>query len=552
MEPVEQAAPRPDSSMRGPSIEKPVSVWTYVGSLSLWLFLCIWAAGTLVRQDIHEVKSSLTQYGVTYSDYLDKKMVSNETILKGFSAFFAAVGRTDPDMASRYAMQVIENNPQIFSLEVVQVVKSGQLAEFIAAKKRDGISNFTVKSFSYDSDRKWQPLPEKDVYYPIVFMEPVPAGFDTVLGLDMDSVPFLQRPMNESIKRRTPVASHPFKLVEGNLGYVVFSPISRTLRQPGAARVQDPKDDLLVDMVIDTANLTEAAKFPLFDGETVIIYHKDFGPDDPKGNLLAVTGETRSPIETAIFPAFVFEKSLATLGEPFVLRVKRQVGWSDFSMGLLSLIAGLTLISSLILVAYLRAQQRGRILQLENQQRLWQLANHDALTGLPNRMLLMDRLAQMLARMSRQGKRLAVMFLDVDQFKKINDTYGHESGDQVLKFVAESLVSVVRSDDTVARMSGDEFIILIEHLESGAVSEIVCEKIRQRLADGLSLQGSHVSIHISIGTAVFPDDGELPEALIKLADTRMYEEKARNHRNHAGLYAETPSEVAVGWAAIWR
>jgi diguanylate cyclase (GGDEF)-like protein len=549
MEHIEQAELRPDSLMRGPSIEKPVSVWTYVVSLSLWLFLCVWAAGTLVRQDIREVNSALTQYGVTYSDYLDKKMVSNETILKGFSAFFAAVGRTDPDMASRYAMQVIESNPQIFSLEVVQVVKSAQLAEFIAGKKRDGMRNFTVKSFSYDSDRKWLALPEKAVYYPIVFMEPVPAGFDNVLGLDMDSVPFLQRAMNDSIKRRTPVASHPFKLVEGNLGYVVFSPISRTLRQPGAARALDPKDDLLVDMVIDTANLTEAAKFPLFDGETVTIYHKDFSPDDPKGHLLAVAGEPRSPIETAIFPAFVYEKSLATLGEPFVLLVKRQVGWSDFSTGLLSLIAGLTLISSLIIVAYLRAQQTGRILQLENQQRLWQLANHDALTGLPNRMLLMDRLAQMLARMSRQGKRLAVMYLDVDEFKKINDTYGHEAGDQVLKFVAESLGSVVRSEDTVARMSGDEFIILIENLESDAVPALVREKVRQRLADGLSLQGRHVRVQISMGTAFFPDDGDLPEALIKLADTRMYEEKARNH---AGLHEETPGQDAVGWAAILR
>jgi diguanylate cyclase (GGDEF)-like protein len=536
MEQVDLTEPRPDIALHGTDSEKQVSVWTYVLSLSLWLFLCAWAAGTVVRQDIHEVQTALTQYGVTYSDYLDKKLVGNETILKGFSAFFAAVGRTDPDMASRYAIQVMRNNPQIFSLEVVQAVSRDDLAKFVAGKKRDGMAKFAVKSFSYDSDRKWEALPDKATYYPIIFMEPVPAGFDTILGLDVDSVPFLHRPMNESIKRRTPVASHPFKLVEGNLGYVVFSPISRTLRQPGAARAQEPKDDLLVDMVIDAANLTEVAKFPLFDGESVTVYHKDFRPEDPKGNLLAVSGETRSSIETAIFPVFVYEKSLATLGEPFAVLVKRQVGWSDFSMGLLSLIAGLTLISSLILVGYLRAQQRGRVLQLENQQRLWQLANHDALTGLANRMLLMDRLTQMLARMSRQGKRLALMYLDIDEFKQVNDAFGHDAGDQLLKFVAEGFSDSIRATDTVARLSGDEFIVLIEALESGDVPALVGEKIRQKLGDGLTLQGHRIPIRISMGTAFFPEDGDNPEALIKVADTRMYQDKA--HKDSRSVAAD--------------
>jgi diguanylate cyclase (GGDEF)-like protein len=527
MQHMDQAEPRPDDSLHDTSIEKPVSPWTYVVGLSLWLVLCAWVAGTVVRQDIRDVQSALNQYGDTYSDYLDKKLVGNETILKGFSAFFAAVGRTDPDMASRYAMQVMANNPQIFSLEVVQAVRKDELADFIAGKKRDGIANFAVKSFSYDSDREWQALPEKATYYPIIFMEPIPPGFDTIRGLDVDSVPFLQRAMNESIKRRSPVASHPFKLVEGNLGYVVFSPISRALRQSGTARVQEPKDDLLVDMVIDAANLTEAAKFPLFDGETVNVYHKDFRPEDSKGNLLAVSGETRSSIESAIFPAFTYEKSLATLGEPFVLLVKRQVGWSDFSMGLLSLITGLTLISSLILVAYLRAQQRGRILQRENQQRLWQLANHDALTGLPNRMLLMDRLTQMLARMSRQGKRLAVMYLDIDDFKQVNDSCGHEAGDQLLKFAAAGFSDSVRATDTVARLSGDEFIILIEALDMADVPALVATKIKEKLSAGLSLQGQRIAVSVSMGIAFFPDDGETQEALIKVADTRMYQDKAR-------------------------
>lgn len=515
-----------------PSMKSP-SVWTYVISLALWLSLCFGAAAIVVELNIRDVEKDLTQYGDAYSDHLDKEMVSSETILKGFSALFGAVGSTDPAKASRYVRQVIESNPQIFALEVVQAVTKSQLVEFVARKRRNGIPNFTVKSFSYDSDRKWQALKDKPLYYPIVFMEPMPSGSEDVLGLDMESVPFLQRAMTESLQRRAPVASHPFRLVEGNLAYVVFSPISQTFKRDDSPLALTTQDDLVVDMVIDAAKLTDPVKFPVFDGGTVLVYHKDFRPEDPKGQLLALSGKARSPIETALFPAFVYQKPLPTMGEPFSLMVKRQVGWSDLSLGLLALIAVLTLVSSLILVAYLRAHQQGRILQIENQKRLWQLANHDALTGLPNRMLLMDRLEQLLPRMLRQGKRLAVMFLDLDDFKQVNDTYGHEVGDQLLKFVAERLRATVRAGDTVARMSGDEFIILIESVENQEALEAVSQKIQQKLSDGFLIAGWQICVRVSTGIALFPEDGDSPEALIKQADMRMYADKnARTVKLH--------------------
>ena len=458
-------------------------------------------------------------------------MVSNETILKGFSALFGAIGRTDPEATSRYVRQVIEANPQIFTLEIVQVVEKSQLVEFVAGKRRDGIPHFTVKSFSYETDRQWEPVKEKASYYPIVFMEPMPAGAEDVIGLDVDSVPFLQRAMAESLRRRVPVASHPFRLVEGNLGYVVFCPIAHTRGRDGSPLKLISQDELVVDMVIDAAKLTEAAKIPVFDGGMLLVYHTDFKPNDANGHLLQTMGQTRSTIETAIFPSFVYEKSLATLGEPFSLMVKRQIGWSDLSLGLLALVAGLTLISSAILVAYLRAQQQGRILQIENRQRLWQLANHDALTGLPNRMLLMDRLEQLLARMSRHGKRMALMFLDIDDFKQVNDKFGHEVGDRLIKFVAERLRAAVRTEDTVARMAGDEFIVLIEGVEGREDLERVRQNIQGRLSDGLLIEGRPIRVGISIGIAMFPEDGRSPESLIKQADMRMYEDKA-HHRLH--------------------
>ena len=404
---------------------------------------------------------------------------------------------------------------------------------FVASKRRNGIPSFTVKSFSYDSDRKWQALEEKPFYYPIVFMEPMPSGSEDVLGLDVESVPFLRHAMTESLQRRAPVASHPFRLVEGNLAYVVFCPISQVFRHDDSPLALITHDELVVDMVIDAAKLAKPPNLPLSDGETVLVYHKDFRPDDPKGQLLALSGKARSPIETTLFPAFVYTKSLATMGEPFALMVKRQTGWSDLSLGLLALVALLTLLSSLILVAYLHAHQQGRILQIENQKRLWQLANHDALTGLPNRMLLMDRMDQLLARMKRQGRHLAVMFLDLDDFKQVNDIYGHEVGDQLLKFVAERLCAAIRADDTVARMSGDEFVILMESAENLEALEAVKQKIQQKLSEGFLLEGRLIRVQTSMGIALFPEDGDNAEALIKQADKRMYADKqARTVKLH--------------------
>jgi diguanylate cyclase (GGDEF)-like protein len=513
---------------------KPLSIWTYVISLALWLSLCIGAMAFVVIKNIRDVENDVSQYGDAYSDHLNKEMVSSETILRGFSALFGAVGASDPAKASRYVRQVIEHNPQIFALEVVQTVANNRLSDFVATKRHNGFPDFSVKSFSYDSDRKWQALDKnKPFYYPIVFMEPMPPGSEDVLGLDVDSVPFLQKAMNKSLQLRMSVASHPFRLVEGNLAYVVFYPIPKAFQRNSSPPAPTAMDELMVDMVIDAAQLTAPAKFPVAEGEKVYVYHQDFKPDDPKGQLMAMSGKSRSPIETVLFPAFTYKKQLATMGNPFSLMVKRQVGWSDLSLGFLTLIGILTVLSSLTLVAYLRAHKQSRFLQIDNQNRLWQLANHDALTGLPNRMLLMDRMEQLLARMQRQGKRLAVMFLDLDDFKQINDSYGHEVGDQLLKLVADRLRTSIRQEDTVARMSGDEFIILIEGVESLDALEAVSEKIQEKLSDGFQVNSLSLSVRTSTGIATFPEDGDNPDALIKQADMRMYADKqARSKKLH--------------------
>lgn len=153
------------------------------------------------------------------------------------------------------------------------------------------------------------------------------------------------------------------------------------------------------------------------------------------------------------------------------------------------------------------------------------LAYHDALTGLPNRALLHDRLSQSLARAHRHKDRVAVLFLDFDRFKNINDSLGHSVGDGVLQAVAERLKTCVREGDTVARLGGDEFVILLPDLREAECVAQVAEKIMQLGAEPYTVADHQLRLTISIGISVYPDDGTDIESLLKNADAAMYHAK---------------------------
>ncbi len=153
------------------------------------------------------------------------------------------------------------------------------------------------------------------------------------------------------------------------------------------------------------------------------------------------------------------------------------------------------------------------------------LANHDALTGLPSLRLCKDRLQQSLAEARRKRLLTAVMFLDLDGFKQINDTHGHESGDQVLKATADRIRAEIRETDTVARIGGDEFIIILSSLPEIDIAERISSDLNRRIARPIRLDDATVSISASIGIAVYPDDGSTAEDLMRNADRAMYRVK---------------------------
>jgi diguanylate cyclase (GGDEF)-like protein/PAS domain S-box-containing protein len=164
-------------------------------------------------------------------------------------------------------------------------------------------------------------------------------------------------------------------------------------------------------------------------------------------------------------------------------------------------------------------------------QKMSHLAEHDVLTALPNRALLNDRLEHGMALAGRNGRQMAILFIDLDHFKHINDALGHPIGDRILKAVAQRITSCVRQSDTVSRQGGDEFVVLLSEINRSEDAAVSAEKIRLALMEPYSVDSHYLHLTASIGVSVYPSDGEEASVLLQYADTAMYHAKQKGRNN---------------------
>jgi len=162
----------------------------------------------------------------------------------------------------------------------------------------------------------------------------------------------------------------------------------------------------------------------------------------------------------------------------------------------------------------------------EHQKQLEHIAHHDALTGLPNRILLADRMQQAIVQSRRNKERMAVCYLDLDGFKPINDSMGHETGDRVLIEISRRIGNTIRGGDTVARLGGDEFVILLLGLEQADEYWLTLDRLLKAISQPIQLDHKQFSVGASIGVSLFPDNAEDPDTLLRQADQAMYTAKA--------------------------
>jgi len=177
------------------------------------------------------------------------------------------------------------------------------------------------------------------------------------------------------------------------------------------------------------------------------------------------------------------------------------------------------------------------------EEKLLFMATHDSLTNLPNRDLFNDRLNHAIAMARRNDRKLAVLFIDLDNFKSVNDAFGHKQGDWLLRLITQRLLNCVRESDTIARIGGDEFIVLLENITDIEDTLPIAEKIIQTVAEPFKLENSEVFITSSIGISLFPNDGEDSEALLTNADRAMYKSKDEGKNNFSYYSAAMHTEV---------
>ena len=268
--------------------------------------------------------------------------------------------------------------------------------------------------------------------------------------------------------------------------------------QQALATSQDNFSASIINNPFGIAIIDKKSEQVVFSNSAAQIIMLGTADPDINGRPLDLHLEVNATIEASIFPAGELD---ARTIEYSVTETK----WQQRS-------------SYLVILHDITVRKQG-------EQQVEYFAYHDPLTGLPNRRLLYDRLQQALARAQRDRLLIAVLFLDLDRFKSINDKFGHAAGDQLLRLAATRLRECLRDMDTVARLGGDEFIVLLEQVGDPEAVRELAERIRTALSQPFILAEQKIPLSVSIGISLYPQNSNNPDQLIKLADTAMYQAK---------------------------
>ena len=491
---------------------------------TLWIVLLSILTIVIIRSDLQDAERSFQDNVARLYNQISDSIRINETVVEGFAASVEAIGGNNQQKIRTYAREMLRRFPHIFMFEIAEKVSSKNKAKFEARYRKDIFPDFKIRKFGYETDRNWHHEKDKAFYMPITFMEPFPEGSRKVLGLDLTSNRFFVDSLRKSAKLHIPVATDPFTLVEGKLAYLIHRAIGSKVDHSGL-------DERYVMLVILARSLFKENldKFPACN---ITLYHSDFRKDDNKGYLANHVAVKSGVLESMLFPLLSFREPLDSRTQPFILSVDYQTGWNVLNWWLLAILYIAGVVSFLSAMKYAKIYHQSEIVKMETADHLFYLANHDSLTGLANRNLLLDRLQHALSQAERNGTKLAVLFLDLDEFKSVNDSYGHATGDRLLCAVTERLRACLRTGDTLARLSGDEFVLVLENVESVDNVYNAIEKIEKAFEGEFIINNAERKITISIGFAIYPDDAVTQHELLEMADRRMYEVKNddRSHR----------------------
>lgn len=454
------------------------------------------------------------------NDRLAARLSAHREALTALRQFAEEQPEASYEHFSAFAQQILNANPDLFALSINDRVLGADRASYQAqVAKRLGQPQFVIQ---HRLDGRLQPAPVRPEYVPVRMIAPL-DGNRPALGFDIFSEPIRRDAIERAYASRAFAMTAPVQLVQEDqkrIGLLALMPFFS--RQQGSARpvvagfaVAVIKLDEMINLkgwAADSGSLIFQVTDPLATTGRQLLFRSNAALGDFEAIPLAQASWSQSlPVADRQWQLSVYkpEGGAAAAGIP----ASWWIGISGF------------LLAALIQLMMLGITGRAAQLKAAHDE-LSRLALYDPLTGLPNRTLFFDRLQMDLRHTSREAKRHALLYLDLDRFKEINDAQGHAAGDQVLREAARRMQHIVRENDTVARVGGDEFLVLLHDVTDSASALRVAEKLLEALNQPVYWRGEALALGCSIGLAVFPDHGGEQEALIRAADSAMYRAKA--------------------------
>lgn len=500
--------------------------------LAVWVGVVAYAARMFASSEIAHHERQFADSVAAIAGGVRQKLDTNEALLAGLAAFLKAVDADDTESATIYAATAAAAYPHIHLIEIARQLPAGEAARFEAAMRAVWQAGFRLQDFADPSRRAAPEAGRGGDTWPILFTYPALPEADASHGLRIETVDYLAPALSLAHGSERPVASAVYRLREGGSAYVLLREVRRSqLRSPAAGFFGGTLAAMLVIRTQALFPPAGSAPWPPTLRFSAVLAT----PAGPPGALLEPPPAAPA-VNAAWLPKFSREVRLDNPSQPVRMVFEQQLRWRDLMSRELAAIAVL-LGAALLLVPWLTLRHLGALEREEAEHaRSAYLATHDMLTDLPNRYLFADRFERAVAHWRRNGPAFAMLLIDLDHFKEINDTCGHDVGDQVLVETARRMSRELRAGDTVARHGGDEFIILALNQLGAEDARSVGEKLRAAVGQPVATSAGMLPLSCSIGIALCPAHGQSLEALRKAADQAMYLAKKQG-RNKVSVCA---------------
>ncbi|MHC8407612.1 diguanylate cyclase domain-containing protein [Pseudomonas sp. TMB3-21] len=492
-----------------------------IGFIVLAVGLVGFCALLLLKSETQRRETRFSEYVQNISGIVRNQLDTNEAVLAGFSAFLQAVDQSDTEAAARYAAAVLSAYPHIYMLEAARAVPVAEQAAFEALLQRTWRADFQLKDFPSLAGQPGHPQVYLKETWPVLFMYPSLPESSSIYGVRLETVGHLSYALALTRHHQKPVVSPVFSMFEGDNAYILMQSVTRPSQAREQARPNFFGSTMMSLLLVKTGALLEAVNDANIDPLVRIdaILKTASGTQSP---VFSTPPLQAGVLDRFFLPRLADRVEIRNNSQPMTLVFERQLRFTDVltdeMLIILTLLGGVLICMPVVLVRHFKAIERA---DLEHQRSAY-LATHDVLTQLPNRYLFADRFDQAWSNWQENGVQFAVLLIDMDHFKDINDRYGHEAGDQVLRAVASRMLQATRSCDTVARYGGDEFVILLSSLTPHESAQLLAARVFESIAQTVVTSAGELSISCSIGVSLCPEHGQTLDTLLKAADQAMY------------------------------